>query len=303
MAKRVVRWAAVALGVAAMAGVATATVGGCDRKPDDAAGRRSVERAARLADEGKGAIDRLVTGLQATIVRAAPAMATAMVAPLDEGRVRNAVRDLGDAQTEVGRELSLYPANFRVAIDPSGHAKARDAAAADDRMMGMDMAALFPCVRAALQGTAGTCVGEMPVAEGHPTRVYVLAVAPVRGESGVLGALAAGMSFGKLAQAVRGALDQRVASERAQVVVGILRGDRLLPSGRDSDVVERFLVPDAIVRLTPANRAARLQQGNGRFSFTFAQNDGRQQWGAAAAAAPPLGSDAAVLVYHTVVHR
>ncbi len=285
------RWAAVmALGV----------IAACERGPDPAVGRAAAAKAAEHVSEGREGVDRLAHGFGEVMTKVAREMSGAMAEPRDVARVRNRLwHDMHDDRTEVGRDLTLYPTWFLAAVGADGKGVAGDRAPDQDYLPGKDLAAAFPCVRAALQGNGGTCVGEMASGEGQPARVYLVAAQPTRTADGatVNGAVVGAITFGRLAKAVRELLNLRTARDRVQLYVGFWYDGRVIPSGtRDNDVAAAFLVPDTLVPRVPRDLDAQLARG-GRTTFTFDENGGRMQWGAAAGRVPTLGDRTALVVF------
>lgn len=274
-------------------------LGACGRQGDPAVGAAAAERARAHVASGRAATERLTQGLSRTIDGASAPVGAAMADPV---RLRRALRDLHDDRTDIGRALSLYPTSFIAAVRPDGKAAASDREATPDPVADKDLGAAFPCVRAALQGTAGACAGQFSLTQGLERRWFV-AVTPARAtaDGPVVGAVLAAMTFGNVAKAVRGALNIETARDNVQLVVGILHDGRTYPSGSDNDVPSAFLVRDPLLRVIPqgtSDRAAREV-----VTFTFAQNDGRMQWGAAAGPVPTLGDGASLLVYRAPLRQ
>lgn len=274
-------------------------LGACEQRRDPAIGREAATRARAHVTEGIGAVDRLTAGLSRAISGAAVPVAGAMG---DTARLRRALRDLHDDHTPTGRELSLYPTSFIAAVRPDGKAAASDRSGAPDPVAERDLAAEFPCVRRALQGSPGTCAGQFSLAQGT-TRRWFVAVVPARAtaDAPVQGAVVAAMTFGNIARAVRGALDLSTARDGVQLAVGILHEGRTYPSGTDNDVAARYLVRERLVRAVP--RALAAQSARSAVQFDFAENEGRMQWGAAAAPVPALGEGAALLVFRAPLRQ
>lgn len=291
-----------AVAVWVMVGATLAT--GC-KGNDGAVGREAATRAAAHVVEGRGMIERLVTGLGPALTEAGAVLGPAMAAPVDAARVRNRLLDLNDDRNPAGRALSMYPTYFIAAVGPDGVAVAGNRAVAQDWTPGKNLGAAFPCVAAALQGTAGQCAAELPTVEGQPVRAYQVSVVPLRAEANgpVVGALLGAYSFGRLAKAVREALNVQTASERVQLHVGLWRGTRVLPSGQDNDVPQAFLVPDQLLGQLPGDTASRLGQGDGRFTHSFAENNGRMWWGVAGGPVPTLGQGVGLIVYRAPLRQ
>lgn len=266
----------------------------CTRQPDPAIARAAAQKATQHAAEGGASVERLATGLVEVSAKAARTLGAVMVAPIDVARVRNAVRiDLHDDHTDVGRDLTMYPTWFLAAVGTNGQGIAGDRAPESDFIPGKNLSAAFPCVAAALQGTGGRCVGELASGEGQPARVYLVAASPTRGADGAInGAFVAAVNFSRLAKAVRETLNLRTANERVQLHVGFLRNGRVLPSGADNDVAQAYLIPDGFLRRIPAGIEARARTAPA--TFTFDENGGAMQWGAAVA--PVAALDGAEII-------
>lgn len=271
----------------------------CKREPDPAIGQRAAAKASEHVTEGVAAIGRVTNGFTGVIDTAARSVGPTLAQPVDVARVRNTLRDLHDDRSTVGRDLSLYPTWFVAAVGPDGKGIAGDRTPDQDYLPGKDLATAFPCVRAALQGTAGSCVGEFSSGEGQRPRVYYVQVSPARAQADgpVAGAVVGAITFGRLAKSVRELLNLRTVRDRVQISVGLLRNGHVAPSGADNDVTQAFLVPDSLVPRVPADARERLTREHGRFTFTFRENDGQMQWGAAVGEVPPLGADTALVVF------
>lgn len=279
--------------------VALTLLVGCERAPDPAIGRAAAERARAHVTSGLGAVDRLTTGLARAMQGTSAPVGAAMG---EVPRLRRALRDLHDDHTPLGRELTLYPLSFVVAVRPDGKAAASDRSGEPDVMADRDLGAAFPCVRAAAQGTAGTCAGQFGLTEGVTRRWFVAAVpARASADAPAAGAVVAMMTFGNIAKAVRGALDMETTRDGVQLSVGILHEGRTYPAGTDNDVAARYLVREPLVRAIPADIAGRA--GREAVSFNFTERGGRLQWGAAASPAASLGEGAALLVFRAPVRQ
>jgi hypothetical protein len=117
--------------------------------------------------------------------------------------------------------------------------------------------------------------------------VYLVAAVPVRdAQNTVIGALAAGVSYGQLARALDTAVRVH-AGQQPVLWVGLERNGRVLPSGRDRDVPERWLIPASLIGRIPANAAQRLSGANAMTTWTFVENQERG-WAGALGAIPQL---------------
>ncbi|MDB4929067.1 MAG: hypothetical protein JWM10_1551, partial [Myxococcaceae bacterium] len=257
---------------------------GCSKADNDAAGREAATRAQAHVREGLEATGRLTGGLQAVLASVTPTVVTSIADPIDVARVRNRLRDLHDDRSAAGRQLSLYPTHFVAVVGLDGKGIAGDIEASRDYLPGLDLRAPFACVAAALNGTAGSCTGDFVTMEGAPSRPYMMSAVPLRAtaEGPIVGALVGAMTFGRVAQAIRQSLNVSTLRDRVQLAVGFWHGGRLVPSGRDNDVPASMLVPDALLPRVPGNTNARVARGEA-FTFTFSENGGAMQWGAAVA--------------------
>lgn len=278
---------------------ALALLAACQKTPDPAIGREAATRAQAHVASGRAATERLTQGLARTLEGAGAPVGAAFA---DPARLRRALRELHDDRSDIGRALSLYPTSFIAAVRPDGKAAASDREATPDPVADKDLGAAFPCVRAALAGTAGTCAGQFSLTAGAERRWFV-AVTPARAatDGPVVGVVLAGMTFGNIARAVRGALDLETARDGVQLAVGILHAGRTYPAGADNDVPPAFLVRPPLVREIPADASERAPRE--AVTFTFSQNDGRMQWGAAAGPAPTLGEGAALVVFRAPLRQ
>jgi hypothetical protein len=294
-------------------------VAACERAPDPAIAQRAATKAAEHVAEGRGGIERMASGLVTVTERAARTMGAAMADPTNVARVRNRLLDLHDDHSEVGRALTLYPTWFIAAVGTDGKAIAGDRTHDRDFLPGRDLGAMFPCVRAALAGTAGSCTGVMPAAGAVPERTYLVAAHPTRGPmaqpvaanadagaaptpspEGINGVVVSAITYGRLAKAVRELLNLRTANERVQLYVGLVRGSQVIPSGRNNnEVAAAYLVPDSLVPRVPRDLDARLGRGNEPVTFNFSENNGQLQWGAAAGRVSALDAETALVVFRT----
>ena len=277
---------------------------GCSNGREDAVGREAATRARAHVREGLEAAGRLTNGLQTVLVVAAPTVVTAIADPIDVARVSNRLRDLHDDRSATGRQLSLYPTHFVAVVGLDGKGIAGDIEAARDYLPNLDLRAPFACVGAALGGTAGMCTGDFVTMPGAPSRAYMISAVPLRATEGgaVVGALVGAMTYGRVAQAIRQALNVTTLRERVQLAVGFWHGGRLVPSGRDNDVPAGMLVPDALVPRVPGNTGARVARGEA-FLFNFSENNGAMQWGAAVAPAPALGPGDGLMVFRAPLRQ
>jgi hypothetical protein len=274
----------------------------CSRQPDPSIAAAAARKATQHAAEGAASVERLATGLVGVTNQGALMLGPFLNAPVDVARVRNTVRiDMHDDHNNVGRDLTMYPTWFLAAVGPNGVGIAGDREPDRDFIPGKNLAAAFPCVAAAIRGTAGHCVGELASGEGQPARVYLVAASPTRGMDGAIdGAFMTAVNFSRLAKAVRETLNLSTARESVQLHVGFLRHGRVLPSGADNDVAQAYLIPDGFLRRIPAGIEARARSAPA--TFTFSENGGSMQWGAAVAPVPAL-DDATILVFRAPLRQ
>ena len=277
---------------------------GCSKGGGDAVGREAATHAEAHVREGLAAVGRLTDGLQAVLVGAAPTVAESIAVPLDVARVRNRLRDLHDDRSATGRQLSLYPTWFVAAVDTDGKGLAGDQDAGRDYIPGLDLRASFACVGAALAGTAGSCTGDFVTTPGAAARGYMVSAVPLRAspDGPVVGALVGAMTYGRVAKAIREALNVSTLRDHVQLSVGFWHHGRVVPSGVDNDVPAALLVPDSLLPRIPHNLGARLARGKA-FTFTFSENQGALQWGAAIAPAPTLSPGDGLMVFRAPLRQ
>jgi hypothetical protein len=265
------------------------------KDPKQEAARRSATQVPTHVRDAREGLDRLTRGFQPVLEGLAPHLAAPMAAHNTEN-IRFALIGLGSEQTPSG-SLAFFPTGFVVAVGMDGIAIARNVAEPDDLMHGMPLANMFSSVRDAIAGHGGQSVGELPATADSPSRVYLVAAVPVRDVSGtILGALAAGISYGQLARSLDTAV--RVHSGQEPVLwVGLRRNGRVLPSGHDRDVPERWLIPQPLISAIPRDADARIEAGHGQFVWTFIEGDARG-WGGSLAAQPQL-QDTTIVIFRS----
>jgi hypothetical protein len=278
---------------------------GCDRGPNPAIGQQASAKASEHVNEGRDGVDRLAQGFLTVMGKVAVDLRPSMADTTNVARIRNRLwHDLHDDHTDVGRDLTLYPTFFLSATGTDGKGIAGDRSPEQDFLPGKDLAGTFPCVRAALNGTGGTCVGEMSSMQGQPPRVYLIASQPIRAQDDgpVVGAAVGAITFTRLSKAVRELLNLRTVRDHVQIYVGFSHNGRLIPSGTvDNDIAAAFLIPDALVPKVPRDVIERT--AGGTHTFTFSQNDGRMQWGGAAGRVPTLGNSTAIVVFRAPLRQ
>lgn len=266
-----------------VASVALALAGCKDTKAE--ASRRSEAQMAGHIRDARAGVDQLTRTFVPVLEGLAPSL-TRPITTHDNPGVRFALIGMSTQHTPAG-SLSFFPTGFITAVGPDGVSMARNTDETSDLMRGMQLATLFPSIRGALAGTSGLSVGELPATQGTPSRVFLVASVPVRdAQNAVIGALAAGISYGQIARSIDTAV--RVHSGQQPVIwVGLVRDGRVLPSGHDRDVAERWLIPAPLIAQIPSNAATRLQGPNAQFTWTFIEG-GARGWGAAMAVLPQL---------------
>ena len=276
-----------------MLGLSVAFAGCKDFKAE--AARRAETHMADHVRDARAGIDQLTRTFVPVLEGLAPSLTQSMTAH-DIGGVRFALIGMQTEHTAAG-SLSFFPTGFITAVGPDGVAIARNTDEQSDLMRGTNMANLFPAIRDALGGHGTLGVGELPATPDQPSRAYLIATVPVHdAQNNVIGALAAGVSYGQLAHAVTTAV--RVHAGQEPVLwIGLERGGRVLPSGRDRDVPERWLVPAALIAQIPPGAATHMSGPNQMTTWTFVEG-GQRGWAGALAAVPQL-ADTRVLIYRS----
>jgi hypothetical protein len=242
--------------------------------------------------DARAGVEQLTRAFVPVLEGLAPSLTQPMTAH-DNAGIRFALLGMQAQHTPAG-SLSFFPTGFIVATGVDGVAIARNIDEQSDLMRGTNLAALFPSVRNGVAGTSGLGIGELPATPDQPARVYLVAAVPVRdAQNNVIGSLAAGISYGPLARAITTAV--RVHSGDQPIIwVGLKRGDRVLPSGHDRDVPERWLVPTSLIGRIPPGAESRLASGNGTTTWNFVE-DGQRGWAGALATIPQLEGTSLVL--------
>lgn len=215
-----------------------------------------------------------------------------ITAPL-AGNDAPAIRSTLVGFTTPGGPMTLFPTSFVVVTGRDGVAIARDVAnESEDRMKGMDVKALFTCVRQATEGRDGMCVGELPPVANLPSRVMLVAAAPIKNSANeVIGTISAGITYGALARMIDSAVRPHVGD--AVFWTGLRYHGRVLPSGADQDVPRRWLVPAPLIQAIPAEQAQRIEREGGEYFFPFIQDN--RGWAGVIAALPMIPETQVVL--------
>jgi hypothetical protein len=164
------------------------------------------------------------------------------------------------------QELVISPLSFIAAVDRSGKVITRDGEAKDDHMKGMDLAGMFPTVKAALAGREGYAIGQFASLEpGGKPSVTIIMAAPAHYHGEVVGALALGIPLWRLEQRLSKQLQMEEAGKKPGVVIWayLYRGDDVFSHGTPRDLDE--IVPSA------KQRAAGLARSPGGFTGEVAQ--------------------------------
>lgn len=239
--------------------------------------RRAREAVQRTVDGFLPKIRELVTPVTAPVLgNDAPALRSTLV-----------------GFTTPGGAMTLYPTSFVTVTNREGVSLARDIAnESDDRMKGMDLRVHFACVRQALEGREGTCVGELPAVGAMPSRVLLVAVAPIKNPANeVIGTVSAGLTYGSISRMVDATLRGSIGD--AVFWTGLRWRGRVMPSGTDRDVAPRWLVPASLVREIRAADAQRIETAGGEHFWPFVQDN--RGWAGALAALPSMPETQIVL--------
>jgi len=144
-------------------------------------------------------------------------------------------------------ELVISPMSFIAAVGMDGKVIARDTE--PDKMKGMDLAKMFPSVKAALAGQEGEEIGEFASLEkGGDASVTIVMAAPSHYHGTVVGALVLGIPLWRLQQRLSKQLQMEEAgkSKGAVLWVYMVRGDVVHHHGTPPDLDK--LVPDTKAR-------------------------------------------------------
>ena len=185
------------------------------------------------------------------------------------------------------RELVISPMSFMAAVGSDGRVIARDSE--PDRMKGMDVAARFPVVAAALAGKAGYAIGEFESdQEGGESSVTILMAAPAHYRGKVVGALLLGIPLWRLSQRLSKQLQLEYGTGGRVLWVYAYRGERLFHHGTPPDLDQ--MVPDAAARRagyarSPGGFTGVVQQ----YGFTY---------GYGVRPLRVLGPDTGVILFH-----
>jgi hypothetical protein len=252
------------------------------RKTAAATSEKKVqEHVAIAAKTIKNSLDSMLPALReaAKIKLLAPAMAGG---PAKEDDVRIELTDM----SRPGGKLGIAAFGFVAAVGLDGKVIARDKPKDEDKLKGFNLAVPFSAVQQALQGGEANEVGEFPAVDGYPSSVISVAAVPVRDATGkVVGALAAGRSFGRLAVLAKTYIE--VETKKDPVIwVGLLRNGRLFPSGDDSDVMEINLIPKPLVDAVPKDIETRTANPGQTATWTFMES--ARGWAGVAANLPEL---------------
>ena len=144
-------------------------------------------------------------------------------------------------------ELVISPMSFIAVVGKDGKAIARDIDPDKDKMKGMDLAKLFPVVADALEGKAGTSMGEFESEDPDKPSVTIMMAAPAHYKGEVVGALVLGIPLWRLQQVITKQLQMEIGGKQSVVLwVYVYRGAELHHHGTPPDLAK--LLPDDATR-------------------------------------------------------
>ena len=144
-------------------------------------------------------------------------------------------------------ELVISPMSFIAVVGKDGKAIARDIDPDKDKMKGMDLAKLFPVVADALNGKAGTSMGEFESEDPNKPSVTIMMAAPAHYKGEVVGALVLGIPLWRLQQVITKQLQMEIGGKQSVVLwVYVYRGAELHHHGTPPDLDK--LIPDDATR-------------------------------------------------------
>jgi len=144
-------------------------------------------------------------------------------------------------------ELVISPMSFIAVVGKDGKAIARDIDPDKDKMKGMDLAKLFPVVADALNGKAGTSMGEYESEDPNKPSVTIMMAAPAHYKGEVVGALVLGIPLWRLQQVITKQLQMEIGGKQSVVLwVYVYRGAELHHHGTPPDLDK--LIPDDATR-------------------------------------------------------
>jgi hypothetical protein len=212
-----------------------------------------LEHGPRVAQIVVDDLQRHTEGLRLAAERIAPGFVKAE--PDKQARQMRQVFKLIRSPKKGVPQLVISPMSFIAAVGLDGIVIARDVD--PDPMRGMDLAKVFPVVKAALaSGAEGYEIGQFESLEkgGKPSVTIVMAT-PARYEGKVVGALALGIPLWRLQQRISKQLQMEEAGAKQDVVIWayLYRGAELFHHGtpRDLDTA----VPSAALRAEGLRRS------------------------------------------------
>jgi hypothetical protein len=229
-----------------MGALALCLLSACNQ-PHAAAARKKIrlEHGPRVAQIVLEDLTRHTAGLRHAADRIAAGFVKVQ-GEQQEREVRLVLKLLRSPKKGV-QELVISPLSFIAAVDKNGIVVARDSE--PDHMKGMDLAKMFPSVKAALAGQEGYEIGEFASLEpGGKPSVTILLAAPSHYGTEVVGALVLGIPLWRLQQRLSKQLQMEEAGKKQGVVIWVYlyRGDDLHSHGTPRDLDQ--IVPSATLR-------------------------------------------------------
>lgn len=195
----------------------------------------------------RGDVAKHLRGTEAAAHKIAPGFR--LDAARREDQMRTALKFVHQPPRGVG-ELVTSPLTFLAAVEPNGVVLCRDAQDAEnDTMRGQNFGETIPLVRAALRGTTGYGVADLPSGDG--TAAFLLFASPSRVDGEIVGALVVGIPLWRIEQRISRQLQldhiREIRENNVVLWAYVYRGDTLHHQPAAHPDLDQ-IVPDAAAR-------------------------------------------------------